>query len=109
MCLRVDPLKDAVGSSFGKAERLCTCMIMCLRVDPLKDAAGSSFGKAERLCTCMIMCLRVDPLKDAAGSSFGKADRLCLYLHDHVSSGGSVEGCCGFLIWQGRQTLSVPA
>ena len=26
-----------------------------------------------------------------------------------VSSGGSVEGCCGFLIWQGWQTLSVPA
>ena len=23
---------------------------MCLRVDPLKDAAGSSFGKADRLC-----------------------------------------------------------
>ena len=23
---------------------------MCLRVDPLKDAAGSSFGKADRFC-----------------------------------------------------------
>ena len=23
---------------------------MCLRVDPLKDVAGSSFGKADRLC-----------------------------------------------------------
>ena len=34
---------------------------MCLRVDPLKDAAGSSFGKADRLCcTCMIRSCRVE-------------------------------------------------
>ena len=32
-----------------------------------------------------------------------------MVVRTRVSSGGSVEGCCGFLIWQGWQTLSVPA
>ena len=32
-------------------------------MDPLKDAAGSSFGKADRLCTCMIRSCRVEELQ----------------------------------------------
>ena len=32
-----------------------------------------------------------------------------MVVRTRASSGGSIEGCCGFPIWQGRQTLSVPA
>ena len=32
-----------------------------------------------------------------------------MVVRTHVSLGGSIEGCCRFSIWQGRQTLSVPA
>ena len=40
--------------------------------------------------------------------STSKACLRC-YGRTHASLGGSIEGCCGFPIWQGRQTLSVPA
>ena len=32
-----------------------------------------------------------------------------MVVRTRASSGGSIEGCCGFPIWQGQQTLSVPA
>ena len=32
-----------------------------------------------------------------------------MVVRTRASSGGSIEGCCGFPIWKGRQTLSVPA
>ena len=35
--------------------------------------------------------------------------RGVMVVRTRVPLDGSMEGCCGFPIWQGRQTLSVPA
>ena len=35
--------------------------------------------------------------------------KVYMIFQTRVSSGGSIEGCCGLPVWQGQQTLSVPA
>ena len=35
--------------------------------------------------------------------------KVFMIFQTRVSAGGSIEGCCGLPVWQGQQTLSVPA
>ena len=65
---------------------------MCLRVDPLKDAAGSPFGKADRLYLYLhFQKLSSGEHQDRLGYQCSPCEKLCTHMKCEVNQNRDME------------------